>query len=214
MSCISTSLIDVLRCRTKPLKISIDEYRCIVAHRYDFGGAFKVGVIFDHSEGPIVIGVDPPSRAEYRGLKDSEFKSLTYAEKKHVVNERFGFEEEEQYPWIIFNALGEKIPDTDTEARMMAWLTEPTEGKDDLNWVPRYLSEYLPGFEIMEALTVDVRTRLGLCEVDIGGMGSSGCWAVKVTASPSRFDAALRAAGLPFRLAKSSSKLPPARKTL
>ena len=96
---------------------------------------------------------------------------------------------------------------------MMAWLAEPTESDDDLGWVPRRLSEYLPGFEIMDALSKEVQEKLGLREVDIGGMASGGCWAVKLNASTYALDKALRAAGLPFRVARSTSTLPPWRKS-
>lgn len=204
----NTSLIDILRLRSEPLEITVDEYGCIAAANYDFGGPYSVGIVFVHSEGDIAIGADPPTRADYRWLNDAAFEALDFPGKKQAVMEAFGFEEDADCPWVELNAEGGIVLATDIEPRMLAWLAEPVELSDDLGWVPHSLSQYLPGFEIMAALPVAKQQRLGLREVDIGGMGSGGCWAVEVKASPEVLDAALMTAGLPFRLSRKTSRLP------
>lgn len=195
-----TRLIDILRNRSEPLKIIINEYECIAAASYEFSSPYSIGIVFVHPEGDIAIGADPPARADYRRLNDAAFEALDFSGKKQAVMEAFCFDENADCPWVELNARGDIVMSTDSEPRMLAWLAEPVDLDDDLDWVPRSLSQYLPGFEIMAALPVAMQKLLGLREVDIGGMGSGGCWAIEVKASPELLDAALVSAGLPFRL--------------
>jgi hypothetical protein len=195
------SLTEALRGRSAPLLIDIDEHGCIVAADHHFNTSFEFGVAFPHPEGEIVVGFDRPTRAQSMGLDTPEFAASTYAEQKRAaMDEQWGSDiDDADCPWVEIDATGGVLPASDTEERLRAWLDEPEDSERVLGWHPR-VSQWLPGFEIMDAMGAAERKRHGLREVDIGGPTSGGCWAVQVRASPEKLDAAPTAKGLPFRV--------------
>jgi len=187
------SLIDSLRGRKEPLLIDIDEYGCIVAAEYEFSSMYSVGVVFCHPEGDIDIGVDAPTRAEVLHVENPEFTALPDSAKKATIMEKLGY-----CPWI--DDSDEPDERCDSEDCLARWLAENLEGDEFISWVPRELSEHLPGFDLLSTLDQATQKRLGLREVDIGGPASGGCWAVRTEASGEKLNAALVAADLPFRV--------------
>ena len=197
----NASLVDILRQRTTPLDITIDEEKSIVALNYDYDATYEVGIIFAHPEGAIIIGTDRPSNRVYQTLDNADFNLLPFDQKKKVVMAAFAFYRLYECPWIERNMNGKILRKTDNEANLMHWLDEPVSDEHFLHWVPVSLSPYLPGFEIMKNLRPEVRVKLGMQQMDLGGPSSGGCMVVIVDASPTDLNKALIDARLPFRVA-------------
>ena len=188
-------LIARLKDRSAPLLIDLVD-GCIVASGFGFDGPYDFNVTFHHMEGDISMGCDVPTRAEHLGLNTPDFAELSYAEKKRKALDRY----DEEDVWLVFDEDGAVKPESDTEDRLIAWLS--TKLKDEeASTCPLELSQFYPGLEIYSAVPKGDRARLGLRQVFWGSSPAhAGFAAVEVKATPNELNAVLVATGLPFRV--------------
>jgi hypothetical protein len=143
--------------------------------------------------GDIVIGMDPPTRAEVLHVENPEFAALPYSAKKATIMKELGY-----CPWI--ENTDEPDEQADSEDCLDRWLAQIVDWDEFVGWLPREMSQHLPGYDLLSALDRATQKRLGLREVDLGGPASGGCWAIKTEASREELNEALVAADLPFRV--------------
>jgi hypothetical protein len=182
----STKLKRLLADRTEPLLVDIDEDGCIVAAHYEYGSQFYLGVVFRHSEGPIDLGVNPPSRREYYEDQIVGFSNMSSTAKRESLV-KDGWKEEDDLPEdneAFSNWLNESIDDYLIES----WAD--TEGE---------LSEGTPGFLILDSLTESEASAHKLRRVDLGGPASTAP-RVKFTGSRAELQSLLEKKRLPLRL--------------
>jgi hypothetical protein len=172
--------------RSEPLLVDIDEYSCIVAAHYEYGSQFFLGVVFRHSEGPIDLGVDPPSRRAYYENQIRGFSDMSSEEVLASLME------------IGWYADGDIPGDS---AAFSRWLEEPIDEFLIEYWADTQgeLSEGAPGFLILDSLTESEASAHKLRRVDLGGPAST-VPRVQFSGSRAELQSLLEEKRLPLRL--------------
>jgi hypothetical protein len=181
---------DFLGDRTQPLALQIDRSGRIYAVECVFDDGFNL--TFGHPEGDISIRIDAPSNREHLLDRQELQEPWSYPEiRDALVKSRFG--DLYDCPWLEFDDNGKPTPASDCSQSFEAWLDEPVESHP-------YVSEYLPGYWIYEALSEEERAHEFMCEVDCGDPESGEVFAIQTGIWSGRsLNELLESKGLPFR---------------
>ena len=168
--------------------LTLEEGEIIVCKRFGYPDGKLIGVVAACDDGSKrLFAVDAePTNAQFHDIKVAA--DASYDEKLKAIESALEDIEDR----------GEDVPDTSTSERIDAWLNAPKE-MDEYQmeeWVER-VSQYAPGFAIMDALTSEEEKALGIHYADLGGPASSvPC--VTTTADIDELNKVLAAKGLPF----------------
>lgn len=170
----------------------------IVAKRFGFlsGELMGVRALCDDGTFRLFAVKSNPTNAEFHDIQAAA--DATYEEKKKAVEEATGWESEDELPWLDIEGDDEDDDGaTNLLERINTWLESEVELDELECWGARKAGEYVPGFELMDALSVDERDLLGLREQDMGGPASSvPC--VTTTASLEELNGMIERKKLPF----------------
>jgi hypothetical protein len=144
-----------------------------------------------------IIDEEAPTEREFYGIELPQHRIL-YARKRALVIEQASLDPDD-LPWVEYDANGNAVAGTDSEARLEAWLDQEVTGERLDGWGYGRSSEYGDALDLLEALPESARRTLGLARIDLGGPASS-VPAVQMTGSLEQFNWIMRLHKLPYVL--------------
>ncbi len=96
-----------------------------------------------------------PTEREFHGIQLPEGRVL-YATMRGIVIEQAGLEPDD-LPWVEYDAAGDAVPGTDSNARLEEWLERVVSGDRLEGWIGGRVSEYGIALEILDVLSKSER---------------------------------------------------------